>query len=155
MPRDSRVNVPLTDPVDIADHRRRHRPAGRYDSHEWLGYDDGGLAEVPFGELVERIADLMADERPDVVGTFGPQPGHSLTAHQKPLTLRTYRSAAARTSSSVTVSVYEGRSVLMLRQNAPEPRSSAVTRAMRRSTEPTRVYRAPAPPHADGWTTCG
>jgi LmbE family N-acetylglucosaminyl deacetylase len=75
MPRDSRVNVPLTDPVDIADHRRRHRPAGRYDSHEWLGYDDGGLAEVPFGELVERIADLMADERPDVVGTFGPQPG--------------------------------------------------------------------------------
>jgi len=38
---------------------------------------------------------------------------------------------------------------------APEPRSSAVTRAMRRSTEPTLVYRAPAPPHADGWTTCG
>jgi LmbE family N-acetylglucosaminyl deacetylase len=42
------------------------------DRHEWLGYPDGGLAGVPFAELVGRISDILAEERPDVVCTFGP-----------------------------------------------------------------------------------
>lgn len=48
------------------------------DRHEWLDYDDGTVADVPFGELAERIGDILAQERPDVVATFGPD---GLTGH--------------------------------------------------------------------------
>lgn len=48
------------------------------DRHEWLDYDDGHLDDVPFDELVDRLAALMAEERPDVVGTFGPD---GITGH--------------------------------------------------------------------------
>jgi LmbE family N-acetylglucosaminyl deacetylase len=43
------------------------------DRHEFLRYPDGGLGDVPFDELVERIATILGDERPDVVITFGPE----------------------------------------------------------------------------------
>jgi LmbE family N-acetylglucosaminyl deacetylase len=42
------------------------------DRHEWLGYPDGKLPDVPFDELVDRIADILTKEQPDVVATFGP-----------------------------------------------------------------------------------
>jgi LmbE family N-acetylglucosaminyl deacetylase len=42
------------------------------DRHEWLGYPDGKLSDVPFDELVDRIAGILAEEQPDVVATFGP-----------------------------------------------------------------------------------
>jgi LmbE family N-acetylglucosaminyl deacetylase len=42
------------------------------DRREWLGYDDGAVDRVPHDELVERIAGILAEERPDVVVTFGP-----------------------------------------------------------------------------------
>ena len=42
------------------------------DRHEWLRYPDHGVADAPFDELVGRIADILRDERPDVVSTFGP-----------------------------------------------------------------------------------
>jgi LmbE family N-acetylglucosaminyl deacetylase len=42
------------------------------DRHDWLGYPDGGVADVPFEELVDAIAALMEQERPTVVHTFGP-----------------------------------------------------------------------------------
>jgi LmbE family N-acetylglucosaminyl deacetylase len=42
------------------------------DRHEWLGYPDHGVADVDRGELVDRIATLLDQERPDVVVTFGP-----------------------------------------------------------------------------------
>lgn len=48
------------------------------DRHVWLDYDDGMLADAPFGELVERIAAVLEEERPDVVGTFGPD---GITGH--------------------------------------------------------------------------
>jgi LmbE family N-acetylglucosaminyl deacetylase len=48
------------------------------DRHEWLGYEDGSLPDVPFEELVDRLAALLAEERPDVVGTFGPD---GITGH--------------------------------------------------------------------------
>ncbi len=46
--------------------------------HDWLGLPDGGLENHP-EELVDRIAAFLADERPDVVMTFGPDgiSGHS------------------------------------------------------------------------------
>jgi LmbE family N-acetylglucosaminyl deacetylase len=48
------------------------------DRHVWLGYPDGGLAEVPSEELAARIAEVLADERPDVVAGFGPD---GITGH--------------------------------------------------------------------------
>jgi LmbE family N-acetylglucosaminyl deacetylase len=48
------------------------------DRHEWFGYPDGGLAAVPYDELVGRIATVLDEERPDVVATFGPD---GITGH--------------------------------------------------------------------------
>jgi LmbE family N-acetylglucosaminyl deacetylase len=43
------------------------------DRHEFLRYPDGGLGAVSFDELVDRIAAILGEERPDVVITFGPE----------------------------------------------------------------------------------
>ncbi len=48
------------------------------DRHEWLDYEDGAVSDVPFEELVSRIAVMMQEERPDVVATFGPD---GITGH--------------------------------------------------------------------------
>ena len=48
------------------------------DRHEWFGYPDGGLSEVDRSELEQRIAAVFAEERPDVVVTFGPD---GITGH--------------------------------------------------------------------------
>ncbi len=42
------------------------------------GYPDGGVAEMPFDDLVDEIAAWLADRRPDAVITFGP---HGITGH--------------------------------------------------------------------------
>jgi LmbE family N-acetylglucosaminyl deacetylase len=42
------------------------------DRHEWLGYPDGAVADVPPDELADEIAAILDEEEPDVVGTFGP-----------------------------------------------------------------------------------
>lgn len=46
--------------------------------HEWFGYPDGGVPDVPFDELVDRVATVLGEERPDVVATFGPD---GITGH--------------------------------------------------------------------------
>ncbi len=53
--------------------RASWRALGREpDRLEFLRLPDGGVSNVPFRELVERIAALLNEERPDVVVTFGP-----------------------------------------------------------------------------------
>ena len=42
------------------------------DRHEWLGFPDGEVGDVPFSRLVDPIADVLEEECPDVVLTFGP-----------------------------------------------------------------------------------
>ncbi len=57
--------------------RRAWDALGRVpDRHEWLGYPDGHVAAAD--DLEERIAAIFAQERPDVVGTFGPD---GITGH--------------------------------------------------------------------------
>ncbi|MCB9424069.1 MAG: PIG-L family deacetylase [Actinobacteria bacterium] len=68
--------------------RRRRSAAGRTgrhgsrsvrvpgSRHRWLGLDDGQVSEAP--GLEDRIAQILAEERPDVVGTFGPD---GMTGH--------------------------------------------------------------------------
>lgn len=38
----------------------------------FFGYPDGGLGEVDFGEMTERIRDVLCELKPDVVVTFPP-----------------------------------------------------------------------------------
>jgi LmbE family N-acetylglucosaminyl deacetylase len=49
------------------------------DRHEWLGYPDGGVGDVSFDEVVDRIATIFREDRPDVVITFGPD---GITGHE-------------------------------------------------------------------------
>jgi LmbE family N-acetylglucosaminyl deacetylase len=59
--------------------RASWRTLGREpDRHEFFRLPDGGVPEVPFDDLVDRIAAVLGDERPDVVVTFGPE---GITAH--------------------------------------------------------------------------
>ena len=49
------------------------RALGRVpDRHEWLGLPDGGVADVPFDDVVESVARILEEEDPAVVMTFGP-----------------------------------------------------------------------------------
>jgi LmbE family N-acetylglucosaminyl deacetylase len=61
------------------------------DRHEWLGYSDGEVDQVPFSELVDRIAGILAEEEPDVVATFGPD---GITAHPDHITVGAATDAA-------------------------------------------------------------
>ena len=54
------------------------------DRHEWFGYPDGGLAEVDQNELEQRIYEVLCEERPDVVVTFGPD---GITGHPDHITI--------------------------------------------------------------------
>jgi len=45
----------------------------------FLRYPDGGLPGVPGDELVGRVTELLAEARPDVVVTFGPE---GVTGHE-------------------------------------------------------------------------
>jgi LmbE family N-acetylglucosaminyl deacetylase len=54
------------------------------DRHEWLGYPDHRVADVDRRELVDRIAAILDDERPDVVVTFGPD---GVTGHPDHVTV--------------------------------------------------------------------
>jgi LmbE family N-acetylglucosaminyl deacetylase len=49
------------------------------DRHEFLRYPDGGVARQDRAELVDRVASILREERPQVVITFGPDgvTGHS------------------------------------------------------------------------------
>ena len=72
-------------PVREEEDRRSWVALGRApDRHEWLRYPDHGLADVPFDELVDRVAGILRDERPDVVTTFGPD---GVTGHPDHITI--------------------------------------------------------------------
>jgi LmbE family N-acetylglucosaminyl deacetylase len=66
--------------IRMVEEERAWQAVGRVpDRHDWLGYPDGGVADVPFEELVDTIAAVMEQERPTVVHTlFGPT-GSSVT----------------------------------------------------------------------------
>jgi LmbE family N-acetylglucosaminyl deacetylase len=48
------------------------------DRHEWLRYRDHGLADVSSDELTSRVEEILREEQPDVVITFGPD---GITGH--------------------------------------------------------------------------
>ena len=59
--------------------RNAWRIVGREpDRHEFLRYPDGGVERVPRKDLVATFAQIIRDEQPDVVVTFGPE---GITGH--------------------------------------------------------------------------
>lgn len=71
--------------VRVEEDRRSWVALGREpDRHEWLGYPDHGVAEVDRQELIDRIAAILDEERPDVVVTFGPD---GVTGHPDHVTV--------------------------------------------------------------------
>ena len=57
----------------MVEEERAWQAVGRVpDRHDWLGHPDGGVADVPFKELVDAIAATMEQELPTVVHTFRP-----------------------------------------------------------------------------------
>lgn len=54
------------------------------DRHEWFRLPDHGVADQAYAGLVERIAEVLRQERPDVVITFGPE---GVTAHPDHITV--------------------------------------------------------------------
>ena len=49
------------------------RAVGRFpDRLEWLGMPDGGIADLPFEEVVAALVPILDEEDPAVVVTFGP-----------------------------------------------------------------------------------
>jgi LmbE family N-acetylglucosaminyl deacetylase len=76
-------DVPIARPA-LAGHRRGEdaaswRTVGRApDRTVWLGLPDGRLDRMPRALLADRIATVLAEERPEIVATFGPD---GLTGH--------------------------------------------------------------------------
>jgi LmbE family N-acetylglucosaminyl deacetylase len=78
--------------VRRAEDKAAWRAHGRVpDRHEWLGLPDGGLAGVPFDDLVDRVAAILEEESPEVVVTFGPD---GVTAHPDHITVGAAADAA-------------------------------------------------------------
>jgi LmbE family N-acetylglucosaminyl deacetylase len=77
--------------------RRREDEAGwrvigrTPDRHEWFGFPDGRLADLPSGLLEAAIASVLEQERPDAVFTFGPD---GITGHPDHITVGAATTAA-------------------------------------------------------------
>jgi N-acetyl-1-D-myo-inositol-2-amino-2-deoxy-alpha-D-glucopyranoside deacetylase len=49
------------------------RAVGRSpDRHEWLGFPDGEVDQVPLDQLTDAVGQILDEEQPTVVATFGP-----------------------------------------------------------------------------------
>jgi N-acetyl-1-D-myo-inositol-2-amino-2-deoxy-alpha-D-glucopyranoside deacetylase len=72
------------------------------DRHEFLRYPDGGVADAPFDELVERIAAILREERPDVVITFDPKASPAMPITSRWAGRRPRRSAAVVSGATVS-----------------------------------------------------
>ena len=61
--------------------------------HRRLGYPDGECAAVPAGDAIGRLAEVMAEVRPDTVLTFGPD---GMTGHPDHRTVSAWTTSAVR-----------------------------------------------------------
>src|SRR5436305_1359569 len=64
--------------------------------HIWLDYPDGGCADVPVDEVVNRLAAIVEDVQPDTVLTFGPD---GMTWHPDHIAVSQWTTAAFQQAS--------------------------------------------------------
>ena len=105
--------------------------------HHWLDYPDGGCAAVDQDEAIGRVAELMAEVRPDTVLTFGPD---GMTGHDDHISVSPMDDARRSARSR------QGRCDAALRDEHPDV-AGAVPRATGR---PQRVHGRRAAVHARG-----
>jgi LmbE family N-acetylglucosaminyl deacetylase len=67
--------------------------------HRFLDYPDGGCDGVPAGEAADRLAEVIADVRPDTLLTFGPD---GMTGHPDHRTVSAWATAAVHWSGPRT-----------------------------------------------------
>jgi LmbE family N-acetylglucosaminyl deacetylase len=87
---------PVRWPPDRLARLRRHELASSLAAvgvveHHWLGYTDGGCADVPAADAVAAIARIMAAVRPDTIVTFGPD---GMTGHPDHCAVSAWTTAA-------------------------------------------------------------
>ena len=107
------------------------------DRHDWLGYRDGQVAHVPHDRLVTQVADFVAQERPDVVVTFGPD---GITGHPDHIAIG---AATDEAFHHVRESPGAGLSRLLhcaIRESLFERHQQWRTRNGRERWDPTTVY---------------
>ncbi|HYN29157.1 MAG TPA: PIG-L family deacetylase [Dermatophilaceae bacterium] len=130
-------------PDGLGAQRRREdeaawRVVGRVpDRHDWLGHRDGHLAEVPHDRLVDQVAAFLAEERPDVVVTFGPD---GITGHPDHLAIG---AATDRAFHRVRASPGAGLRLLLhcaIRESLFERHQQWRTRHGRQRWDPTALY---------------
>lgn len=114
------------------------RALGRVpDRHDWFGYPDGAVDQVPHEELVQRIATIFEEESPDVVGSFGPD---GITGHPDHITV------GAATDAAFLRCAQSGRTGFKRLLHGALPQSVFDRWNTRRAVEglpvfdPTRVY---------------
>ena len=134
--RSARSGRPRTAVVGRA--RARARPA------RWLRLPRRRVADVPCDELVERIAAILREERPDVVVTFGPD---GITGHEDHIAVGEAadrgvppRCGPKARTGSAGCSTWRSRS----RARRVE-RAAARARARSRWTRPSPISRAACP----------
>lgn len=71
--------------------------------HRWLGYPDGGCADVPFGAPVETLRTIINEVQPDSVLTFGPDGG---TFHPDHIAISHWTTLACREASGAPQLLY-------------------------------------------------
>lgn len=79
------------------------------DEHHWMGYPDGGCADIDTSAPVERLCELLEEVRPDSVLTFGPD---GQTYHPDHMAVSRWTTLAVRASG--------GRSSLLYAAMTPE-----------------------------------
>jgi LmbE family N-acetylglucosaminyl deacetylase len=105
--------------------------------HKWFGYPDGGVRDVSFDELVDRVAIVQGEERTDVVATFGPD---GITGHPDHIRIGEAATAAflrfaGDGGPGLQRLVYGG-----IRQSGDRPVESAAGRGGLTAWDPDRVY---------------
>lgn len=84
-------------PSRLARRRRREMAASLAElgvrEHHWLGYPDGGCADVPTEHAVAEVSRIVDEVRPDTIVTFGPD---GLTGHPDHRTVSAWATEAWR-----------------------------------------------------------
>ena len=65
--------------------------------HVWLGYQDGGCADIPAADGAASVAKLISDVQPDTILTFGPD---GMTGHPDHRTVSAWTTEAWRATGA-------------------------------------------------------
>jgi LmbE family N-acetylglucosaminyl deacetylase len=71
--------------------------------HHWMGYPDGGCADVPEAAAIEQLLTFIDHYQPDTILTWGPE---GMTGHADHATVSVWATKAARQSGR-DISVYQ------------------------------------------------